>query len=451
MVPVHCFRFYAVWPVSEAAARWSMCLLAVWVVWSSLPAPADAQDVRVRILDAEAVASVTLTVSERTPVHTDPEGSPLFHIRPNTSVTLAPHEGGDVRIEHENDRLAASTLYLQVPQGATTTVQSGSRRQSYPGTFAIRADDRRSDRLEVVNRVPLEQYVASVVASEYGLDDTEGAKAMAVVARTYALRGSDRFGDTFDHVDHTLSQVYRGLSDINDASRAAAQATQGEVLTYEDHLVEAVYFSSSGGHTANNEDVWDASEDLPYLRGRDDPYDSVSPHHTWSSTANRLQVLRGLEQAFGGTVRGFFLGDKTDDGRLLTMDLLRPGGERESVQANAFRLAVNRAVGQEVLRSTWFDARRNGSEYAFEGRGYGHGVGMSQWGAHGMAKRGHTYRDILGFYYQGASIASIGDVDQTPTRLALDEPDRNEPLPVDTSPSEDPDDPSPSTRRRIGW
>ncbi|MFO7976725.1 MAG: FGGY family carbohydrate kinase, partial [Candidatus Hydrogenedentota bacterium] len=98
---------------------------------------------------------------------------------------------------------------------------------------------------------------------------------------------------------------------------------------FESHLIEAVYFSSSGGHTANNEDVWDASETLPYLRGRNDPYDSASPHHTWESSANRTTVLSGLERQFGGSVRGFYLGDTADSGRLLTMELLRPNGSRE--------------------------------------------------------------------------------------------------------------------------
>ncbi|MFO8232055.1 MAG: SpoIID/LytB domain-containing protein [Longimonas sp.] len=413
-------------------------IILLLLIAGSRPAPAAAQDVRVRIFDRESPRQIELTASRRTPVHTDLERAPLFHIEPGTSATLTLHRG-DVRLEHGSHSVAASTLYLDAPEEAATTFQSQETQRSYSGVFEVRPD---GNAIELVNAVPLEHYVASVVASEYGLDDEEGAKAMAVVVRTYALRGSDKFDSTYTHVDHTISQVYRGLSTMTDASRAATEATRGEVLTYQSHLIEAVYFSSSGGHTANNEDVWDASETLPYLRGRNDPYDSASPHHTWESSANRTTVLSGLERQFGGSVRGFYLGDTADSGRLLTMELLRPNGSREPVQANAFRQAVNRAAGREVLKSTWFEARRSGSRYVFAGRGYGHGVGLSQWGAHGMANEGRSYRDILGFYYQGATITHLDNVEQPPAQLALDEPGAEEPDPAATESR---------SSRRIGW
>jgi len=407
----------------------------------SMPLPTAGQDVRVRIFDRIAPSEIEIETTRRTPVHSTPDRAPLFHIEPGTPATLTLHRG-DVRIEHGSHRVAASTLYLDPSDQTATTLRSRGTERSYSGKFEVRPDN---STLEIVNAVPLEHYVASVVASEYGLDDEEGAKAMAVVARTYALRGSDKFDSTYTHVDHTISQVYRGLSSVTDASRAATAATRGEVLTYQSHLIEAVYFSSSGGHTANNEDVWDASETLPYLRGRNDPYDSASPHHTWESSADRATVLRGLERQFGGSVRGFYLGDTADSGRLLTMELLRPNGSREPVQANSFRQAVNRAAGREVLKSTWFEARRSGSRYVFAGRGYGHGVGLSQWGAHGMANEGRSYRDILAFYYQGTTITNIDNVEQPPTRLALDEAGGDEPNPAGSEAAER------RSSRRIGW
>ena len=432
----------------HCASRWFGCnyagvlvLLVGGLLVASLPDATSAQNVRVRVFDRLSPERVEVETTRRTPVHSSMDRDPLFYLEPGTSATLTMHRG-DVRIEHGSHRLAASALYLPASKQTATTLRSRGTRRSYSGVFEIRPD---GSTLEIVNAVPLEHYVASVVASEYGLDDEEGAKAMAVVARTYALRGSDKFDSTYTHVDHTISQVYRGLSTITDASRAAAEATLGEVLTYQSHLIEAVYFSSSGGHTANNEDVWDASEDLPYLRGRNDPYDSASPHHTWESSANRATVLRGLERRFGGSVRGFYLGDTANSGRLLTMELLRPNGSREPVQANAFRQAVNRAAGREILKSTWFEARRSGSRYVFAGRGYGHGVGLSQWGAHGMANEGHSYRDILAFYYQGTTITNIDNVEQPPTRLALDEADGEAPSPAGSEST------GRRSSRRIGW
>ena len=433
------FALTGTWPGS---GRWIWQIAAAVCMAGMLHAgttalAVQAQDVRIRIFDRLSPRQVELVSSRRIPVHTSPERAPLFHIEPGSVARLTLH-GGDVRIEHESHRLAASTLHLRAPAQAATSFRTQGTKRSYTGVFEIRAD---GESLEVVNAVPLEQYVASVVASEYGLDDVEGTKAMAVVARTYAVRGSDKFDGAYAHVDHTISQVYRGLSAITNASRAAAQATRGEVLTYESHLIEAVYFSSSGGHTANNEDVWDASERLPYLRGRQDPYDSVAPHHTWQTAVSRAAVLRGLERQFGGSVRGFYLGDTASSGRLLTLELLRPNGRREPVEAGAFRRTVNRSAGREVLRSTWFEARRQGNRYVFDGRGYGHGVGMSQWGAHGMAQAGRSYRDILAFYYNGTTLTQLDNAKQPPAQLALDEADADTPNPAASS----------GRTRRIGW
>ena len=444
----NCSTSVAVWLavtyMLRAPARWRECrAIAVGAIGFLLigSAPgAQAQDVRVRIFDRLSPRQVDLVSSRRIPVHTSPERAPLFHIEPGSVAELRLHRG-DVRIAHGSHRIAASTLYLNAPSRAATTLRTAGAQRSYTGAFEIRPD---GETLEVVNAVPLEQYVASVVASEYGLDDVEGAKAMAVVARTYAVRGSDKFDGAYAHVDHTISQVYRGMSAITDASRAAARATAGEVLTYNSHLIEAVYFSSSGGHTANNEDVWDASDELPYLRGRQDPYDAVAPHHTWQTSVSRAAVLRGLERQFGGSVRGFYLGDASSSGRLLTLELLRPSGAREPVEAGAFRRAVNRAAGREVLRSTWFEARREGSRYVFDGRGYGHGVGMSQWGAHGMAQSGRSYRDILAFYYQGATLTQLDNAERPPAQLALDDTDSEEPPPAASTSTR-------SRSGRIGW
>jgi stage II sporulation protein D len=262
---------------------------------------------------------------------------------------------------------------------------------------------------------------------------------MAVVARTYGLKAAQKFDGDYDHGDGTLSQVYSGLSAITPGARRAAEATRGEVLTYGGDLIEATYFSSSGGHTANNEDVWDASAALPYLRGRPDPYDAEAPNRRWTVALDRAAVLRVLGRRFGGEVVGFVVADRSRDGRVRTIGLLRPGRQREAVQANAFRLALS-AVPGPALKSTWFTARRSGDRYVFEGRGFGHGVGLSQYGAHAMSERGMSYRDILAFYYQGATL----------TRLR---PDR--PLAAQLDASGDTQQARQETltrpRRRIGW
>jgi stage II sporulation protein D len=256
-----------------------------------------------------------------------------------------------------------------------------------------------------------------------------------VVARTYGLFASERFGGTYDQADGTVSQVYRGVDAVTDASRAATRTTEGEVLTHDRTLIQAVYFSSSGGHTANNEEVWAAKTPIPYLRGREDPYDDASPHHTWSATVDRSALLRVLTRRRGTSVEGFTIADRADHGRVTTLNVLQSDGSTHEMNANAFRLAVNRGVAGSPLKSTWFDARRSGDQYVFDGRGFGHGVGLSQWGAHAMAEQGESYRDILRYYYTDVAVRPLDEVQTDPQAAPV---------------ARRPDAPA-TDERRIGW
>jgi stage II sporulation protein D len=249
------------------------------------------------------------------------------------------------------------------------------------------------------------------------------------------LFASEKFGGTYDQADGTVSQVYKGVTAVTDASRTATRRTEGEVLTHDRTLIQAVYFSSSGGHTANNEDVWEAKQPIPYLRGREDPYDEASPHHTWSATVDRSSLLQVLTRRRGTSVEGFTIDSRAPHGRVTTINVLQSDGTRHEMNANAFRLAVNRGVEGAPLKSTWFDARRSGSQYVFDGRGFGHGVGLSQWGAHAMAEQGEDYRDILRYYYTDVAIRPLDEV-QTDPQAA----------PIARTP-----DPPADDERRIGW
>jgi stage II sporulation protein D len=263
--------------------------------------------------------------------------------------------------------------------------------------------------MRLVNHVDLETYVAAVVTSEYGLDDLEGNKAMAVLARTYALRALGKYGDDYDHVDHSLSQVYHGVGDLKPQAIEGALATRGKVLTYEGALIEAVYHAESGGHTADNETVWSGGKPITYLRGVSDPFANQSPYASWTYRASRVKLLGALSRKYGGRVTGIRIGERSSDGRVATLHLLRRPKDLE-VPANEFRLLFLTTFGQYSLKSTNFSARRDGGYYLFEGTGFGHGVGVSQWGAHEMAGRGFGYEDILKFYLRGTTVESLADV-----------------------------------------
>ncbi len=400
------------------------------------PPPDDPSQVRVRLNNHATIESIELTVKEGPlAVHLPDGGAPVMRLQAGESTTLGLRQD-DIYVRRGTNGLYATNLSLR-PAGseATWTVSFGDGKKTYTGTLSIKPDPESGAGLLLVNTVPIEDYVASVVASEYGLDDREGKKAMAVVARTYGLFTSAKFGGTYDQADGTVSQVYNGIGAVTRASRSATQATEGEVLTHDGTLIQAVYFSSSGGHTANNEDVWESNEALPYLRGKEDPYDEASPYHQWSASVDRSQLLQLLTRRHGSLVEGFVIDERSPDGRVETINLLLPDGTHP-MNANTFRLVVNRSMEGSPLKSTWFDARKRGGKYVFNGHGFGHGVGLSQWGAHAMAKRGKSYREILNFYYTDVRIQTVGDVDKDP-----------EDAPV----AREPRDQTDSDERRIGW
>lgn len=426
-------------------------LLTFGLLLAGLVAPhaAWADEVRVRLFETVRPEAVDV----------QPVGAPLLVFLGNSPrpfatlstsqrLRLSPY-GADLCLELPEQTVYALAVRLEPKRGgslrlrATSPVQDPSEGQ-YTGRFVADVADRQ---VRVVNHVPLPDYVASVVTHEYGFDDLEGNKAMAVLARTYALRARKGPEAAYDLVDHVGAQVYRGQDDLHPAAVRATRQTQGETLTYDGAPIEAVYYASSGGHTAANESVW-ASAPVPYLRAQPDPFDAAAPYGAWTAEVPRRALLRALSQTYGTSVEGFLVGTYSDEGRVQTIQLLGP--DQRTISGNAFRQLVNLHFGATRLRSTfWTDVRREGDRYVFEGKGYGHGVGLSQWGAHAMAAHGYAYRDILGFYYPGVALSPGGPL---PTlRLAAD-------VQVDpgvvTEPGENtapPTRPIRQSRGRVGW
>ncbi len=376
--------------------RLLLLVLLVPLLAAAQPAP-EAPAVRVRVLDAERPAVVTLrTVTG--PLSLTADGRPVATVRSGERATLETAAGGVV-LRAGSAAVRGRTVTV-TPQGNSPfRIEGGGADRVYRGTLEASADEAGRGRpvLRLVNVIGVEAYVASVVPSEYPFPEIEGAKAQAVLARTYALKSRGKYG-THDLVDHVGSQVYRGVESETPTARRAAEATRGEVLTHGGALIEAVYSSSSGGHTADNDAVWDGPP-LPYLRGRPDPYDRPSPVHNWQTSADRARVLRALSRHYGFPVTGLSVVETSREGRVKRVRLHGRGGRTE--QGNRFRLALNRAVGRQLLKSTHFTVERRGGRYVFDGRGFGHGVGMSQYGAREQARQGRGYRDILAYYFTG--------------------------------------------------
>ncbi len=256
----------------------------------------------------------------------------------------------------------------------------------------------------VVNELPLEDYLAGLINCEISSQwPMEAVKAQAVVARTYALYQKNLRKNAPYHLESTvMDQVYEGC-DIED-SRAVrgVKETAGQVLTFGGALVQAFYHSSCGGHTEAAENVW--GDSIPYLRGVDCKYCLPAPSVRWEQrlSLKRIEVLLKNAGFPVSGLRQILPGGRNQSGRLTELVMVSAKG-RVAMSAVSFR----KIIGYGVIRSTNFDVSQTGGEVIFTGIGFGHGVGLCQWGAKQRAIDGFDYREILTYYYPGTKLEQI--------------------------------------------
>ena len=221
--------------------------------------------------------------------------------------------------------------------------------------------------------------------------------------RTYTLIAIAAPRDPdYDLVAGVDDQVFEGVENIPAIFRNAAEATRGEVLYYRDGLARTVYHSTCGGRTESAAAAW--GTDFPYLRSVVDEDCRESPAWRWEyrmSRAEGKRVALDLGVHAGGDL-GIEITARTPTGRARRVRLASAGTVRE-VKASSFR----RAAGYTRVKSLWMEIAPSADGWKFTGKGYGHGVGMCQWGANGKAKRGMGYREILARYYLHTRVASL--------------------------------------------
>jgi stage II sporulation protein D len=278
---------------------------------------------------------------------------------------------------------------------AQTFLYDGRR---YRGTFTRRADG------TVLSTVPLEGYLYSVVAREMSPSWPAAAlQAQAIAARTYVLQRSSPKRD-YDVVTSEADQVYGGLESESLAATAAVDATAGTVLRYGNGFAQLFYSSSCGGHTESSADAWMGGADLPYLQGVACPWCTSSPDYTWSREVSTDAVLRAFPGANVGTPSDLQVGQTDPSGRARQLILTGDQGTA-TAEGSAFRSALGTRVVRSLLIRRIAPGTGPGS-FVIEGGGLGHGVGLCQWGARGMAAAGKSANDILNFYFPGTQRAN---------------------------------------------
>lgn len=297
----------------------------------------------------------------------------------------------------------------------------------YRGEIAFMPGD---SGIAVINILPVDDYLVGVVPLEMGLrpaSDSAAVQAQAVTARSYVYTHLTP-NRAYDVTGGTLDQLYGGVAAENDVASQAVEATRGLVLRYGGRIVNAPYHSTCGGTTAASSEIW-RSEDEPYLRqvsdripGSERFYCDIAPRFSWTRRFDARTLNAAVAQYLGryaklpstgaGTVRGVTIASHTLSGRVGTITVSTDRGNF-TLRGNDIRYVL-RSPGDEILNSTYFSLDQSSAsdgsltQLVIKGFGYGHGVGMCQWGAIGRARAGQDFRAILRAYYPGTNVGTTG-------------------------------------------
>lgn len=372
----------------------------------------------VRVGVAVGVDSVTIGSASGLRLVDPVSGGPPDRLAPGRTAVVRPSEGGVV-LGSDGPVAPARRLLRLEPEEDGGGVRLNGR--SYRGAIDLYRVEGHG--LVAVNQLPLEEYLLGVVPLEIGPrepSEAEAVKAQAVAARTYAVRHLGRRDSLgFDVFGSVEDQVYGGRDAERPLVDRAVAATSGELLVWRGAPARAYYHSTGGGHTARVSDVWEL-DDAPYLQRVSDrrpgggDYCDISPRYAWEAawTAGELEaaVAAGVERHYGigappGPVTGVRVTGRTEHGRVTGLEVRTEGG-RWTLQKNDIRFFLRTPDGR-ILGSTRFRVLASPPEAAglrLAGRGWGHGIGMCQWGAIGRARAGRSYREILAHYYPGTEL-----------------------------------------------
>jgi stage II sporulation protein D len=359
-------------------------------------------------------------------------GAVLATTRAGVEWTAAPVDSDAIQLTRERGApvvVRRAPVILRADEASGMIMYEGRR---FRGHLTLL---RQGDRLLVVNNLALEDYIKGVVPLEIGTrraQESEAVAAQAVSARsfTYARLAQHR-RDTlrfYDLVADVTDQAYAGFESEVALATQQVELTRGLVIKYRGRIIEAVYSSSCGGTTADAAEVWPFGGQ-PYLKSVSDSmpggggaYCQISPRFTWSTSLTGANLVAGLDTylrnyvAVNGRVTwvdSVTAKSRSVSGRISAVTVKSNTGTYE-VTGDRIRF-VFRATGGEILRSTLFNfsvVHESGAgivSFEARGRGYGHGVGMCQWGAIGRARQGQNFREILSTYFPGTVIEPAGN------------------------------------------
>lgn len=256
-----------------------------------------------------------------------------------------------------------------------------------------------------IEKMPFEDYIVGILAGEMPVSfHSEALKAQAVAARTYAMKKMAlNVNNDYDVVDTVANQVYLDINylkntwqdnyvnNINILKKAVLE-TYGEYLEYKGEVIEAFFFSTSTGKTENSEDIFGTY--LPYLRSVESTWDEISPVYEEKNYYTLKEFYEALDLKFSTELN-------------ITVKKTTSTGRVKEILINNKKFTGSDIATLLNLRSSFFEIIQDNNTVIINTKGYGHGVGMSQYGAEAMSVNGYTYEQILKYYYQGVEIKKI--------------------------------------------
>lgn len=293
--------------------------------------------------------------------------------------------------------------------------EQGSNKPALPKTLG--AKDGQEPSLKVfikdedrIQEMKMEEYIENVVAGEIKNDwPDEALKAQAIIARTFVLhfideKGNSKYGDAHISTDVEEAQAWDPNA-VNERIKKAVQDTRGQVMVYEGKFAQGWFHSNAAGITADAKEGLNYKEANPSyikkVKSSDDAPEIPADEKNWEYKASKAKILEAL-RSMGKNLESFdkvSIAEKGESGRALTLSF-----DDANVSAPDFRIAL----GSTEMKSTLLDSiELQGDQVIIKGQGYGHGVGMSQWGAYKMAKEGMKAKDIIDHYFRGVSVINM--------------------------------------------
>jgi len=326
---------------------------------------------------------------------TDISGSNVLSRGKNLKTTVTAYKGG---ILLAGKSFNATKVVLSVNEPDVAIING----RKFRGNIQfIRKDNLH---LLIVNQINLEDYIKGILyheSSHYW--PMEALKAQAIVSRTYAVyQMQENSARDFDVTSDVYSQVYGGSTSERYRTNKAAEETRGIIVTYQGKTFPTYFHATCGGHTEDASMLWNIN--IPPLKGLPCDFCKDSPHYNWHYVVFIGELREQLKNSGYslGMIKEINILGRDNSGRITELNITT---DRNELKISAKDL--RNIAGPNLIRSTKFNVRIEGQDAIFEGTGWGHGVGLCQWGAYFMAKQGRNALEILQYYYPGTDVKAL--------------------------------------------